>query len=160
MTPAANEQLSLLADALKELGLPAEIQADSQQVFILHKADDIEFPVFARFVGSGQFVQLIAFLPGTLTEETSDDSARLLHMINREIDMPGFGMDEENQVAFYRLIMPAKQSQIDMELLEVYCKTVGEVLKTFANLAFAVIQGRLSLEEVKERAKDAESGAE
>jgi hypothetical protein len=37
---------------------------------------------------------------------------------------------------------------------------VGEVLKTFANLAFAVIQGRLSLEEVKERAKDAESGAE
>lgn len=153
-------QLKKLCDSLSSLGHNASIQEDTQQVFVHIKSGELEFPLFCRFAGSGQFIQLIAFLPGNFSDETVSDSARLLHMVNREIDMPGFGMDEENKVAFYRLLCPARNGEISSELLEVYTSTMSSVMGTFANLCFAVVQGRMTLADVQERMRATQEGGD
>ncbi|MCB1134738.1 MAG: YbjN domain-containing protein [Chlamydiia bacterium] len=149
----ADAKLSSLATALKELGHDASIQEETQQVFFSIKYQDVDFPVFGRMAGDDSFVQIIAFMPGQTTDKTVNDTSRLLHMINRELDMPGFCLDEQNKVAFYRVMVPAKAGNADKEALALYTKAIQRVVETFANLVFAVIMGKLSLEEVMKQAQ-------
>src|SRR5436853_6718427 len=97
----------------------SDIQADTQQVYTIFKINQKEYPLFLRVFDEGHLLQLLVFIPSHLepneqfslgkqatTPQTTHslkdekqkditaDSARLLHLLNKELDVPGFGMDE------------------------------------------------------------------
>ena len=112
---------------------------------------DRRIPPFIRLMEGGELVQLIGFLPCNFQGETLYEVARTLHMINREIDLPGFGMEEQAKTIFYRLMVPAPNGQIDEKLVLAYLKSIHLVITSFHQVIQAVASGEMSLMQVIEQ---------
>lgn len=157
----------------------ANIQADTQQVYTILKMNQREYPLFLRVFDQGHLLQLLVFLPSQLEpneawlkkkEDTFlppnqekqaviADIARLLHLLNKELDLPGFGLDELAGVVFYRLMLPTPKKKIDEDLLLAFLKTVEHVCRMFATPIEAVSSGQMTLNEVLMKAKEMEKGS-
>ena len=148
-------KLSSILSYLKKNNYPAEIQEETQQIFMMLKLADKEYPAFVRVYDEGHLIQLLAFIPVSLEPEVVPDMARLLHLLNKELDVPGFGMDEIAGAVFYRLMLPAFQKKIEEDLLLAYLKTIEHVCKMFATPIEAVAHKLLTLEEIIQKAKEA-----
>jgi hypothetical protein len=74
--------------------------------------------------------------------------ARLLHFLNKEVDMPGFGMDESQKLLFYRCVVPCMDAQINSRLLELYLGTTRIACETFMDAISLVSSGSVSVEDV------------
>ena len=74
---------------------------------------------------------MLVFIPIQLKPDAIHDVSRLLHMLNKEMDLPGFGMDENAGVVFYRLMIPAMNKKIDGDLLLAYLKTANNICELF-----------------------------
>jgi hypothetical protein len=142
---------------LKSKQLAAEYQKETDQLYILFKVHEQEFPLFIRIFEGGELLQLLAFLPCNTTKESLNDTARLLHLLNKELDTPGFGMDESSSVVFYRLMMPIQNRTVDTRLLEAYIGVIQMVCKTFASVITAVALNAVTFEEVLTKAREAGS---
>jgi hypothetical protein len=156
----------------------ADIQVDTQQVYTIFKIGEKEYPFFLRIFDEGHLLQLLVFIPCHLeanenfalgkdshkTPEPSEnkqqsvvaDLARLLHLLNKELDVPGFGMDEMAGVVFYRLMLPTPKKKIESELLLAFLKTSEHVCQMFSTPIEAVSSGRMSLNEILAKAKEME----
>jgi hypothetical protein len=99
-------------------------------------------------------LQLLVFIPCQLQKEVIPDMARLLHLLNKELDVPGFGMDEMAGVIFYRLMLPTPNKKIEEELLGAFLRTVEQVCKMFSGPIEAVAMGATTLEEILTKAKE------
>ena len=85
-------------------------------------------------------------------EKAVSEAARLLHFVNREIDMPGFGMDEKDQLMFYRLVLPCLDKKIDTKLLDLYLVATRVACETFMDAIQLIASGSANFERVvKER---------
>ncbi len=158
----------------------ADIQSDTQQVYTIFKINQKEYPLFLRVFDEGHLLQLLVFIPCYLeaTEQgatdkkssSSDfsseaeskraviaDMARLLHLLNKELDVPGFGMDEMAGVVFYRLMLPTPKKKIEGDLLLAFLKTVEHVCQMFATPIEAVSTGQATLDEILAKAKEMEN---
>lgn len=135
----------------------ADIQAETQQVYTILKIAKKEYPLFLRVFDDGHLLQLLAFIPCPLEPHVISDMARLLHILNKELDVPGFGMDELAGAVFYRVMLPTPKKKIDGELLTAYIKTIEQVCQMFANPIEAVGHGQVTLEEILKKAKEMES---
>lgn len=156
----------------------ADIQADTQQVYTIFKINQKEYPLFLRVFDEGHLLQLLIFIPSHL--ETNEqfmsgknepqpepksenqkaiiaDLARLLHLLNKELDVPGFGMDEMAGVVFYRLMLPTPKKKIESDLLLAFLKTVEHVCQMFSNPIEAVSSGQMTLDQILAKAKEMES---
>lgn len=140
---------------LRQKKIDAHFQKETDQLYFLLKIAETEFPVFIRIMEGGELLQLLSFLPCNFKESTLSDTARLLHMLNREMDIPGFGLDENSSVVFYRLMIPAKEKAIDGELLDAYLSAIDMVCHSFAPVIAAVAFGGMTLNEVLKQAKTA-----
>jgi hypothetical protein len=109
----ADVNIHSLYKLLKQNDFDVQEQKDSNQLYIIFKQDSLEFPLFLKTDGS--ILQMIIFLPCKLQPNTAPDMGRLLHLLNKEIDLPGFGMDESPGITFYRLIIPTN-GKIDPEV--------------------------------------------
>lgn len=158
----------------------ADIQQDTRQVYTIFKIAQKEYPLFMRVFDEGHLLQLLAFIPSHLTPNenfsidkkvkrdaagTSEhreekkgvaDLARLLHLLNKELDVPGFGMDEMAGVVFYRLMLPTPKKKIESELLLAYLKTVEHVCKMFSTPIEAVSSGQMTLDQIIAKAHELE----
>lgn len=154
----------------------ADIQADTQQVYTVFKMNQREYPLFLRVFDQGHLLQLLVFIPSQLEPNESwlkekegtflppskqrqaviADIARLLHLLNKELDLPGFGLDEMAGVIFYRLMLPTPKKKIDGDLLLAFLKTVEHVCRMFATPIEAVSSGQMTLNEVLKKAKEME----
>ncbi|MDF2550415.1 MAG: hypothetical protein K0S07_1482 [Chlamydiales bacterium] len=148
------DQQSIL-DNLLQNGYQPQIQAETNQLYYVHQENGVEFPVFIRIMEGGELVQLIGFLPCNFQEETLYEVARTLHMINREIDLPGFGMEEQAKTIFYRLMVPAPNGQIDEKLTLAYLKSIHLVIISFQQVIKAVASGDMTLSQVIEQLNQA-----
>lgn len=135
----------------------ADIQADTQQVYTILKINQKEYPLFLRVFDDGHLLQLLVFIPCQLQREVVPDMARLLHLLNKELDVPGFGMDEMAGVVFYRLMLPTPKKKIDEELLLAFLKTVEHVCHMFATPIEAVGFGQTTLDEILQKAQEMEN---
>lgn len=108
-----NELLQLL----NKHRLHPTLEKESQQVFITMKIEKMEIPLFFVIYGEKTLLQLIAYFPFPLTESRMAPMARLLHKFNRDIDLPGFGLDEKEKLVFYRLVIPCLNNLLDEQLL-------------------------------------------
>ncbi len=157
----------------------ADIQSDTQQVYTIFKINHKEYPLFLRVFDDGHLLQLLVFIPCHLepnerfalgkdskqaTSESSEnkskqvqviaDLARLLHLLNKELDVPGFGMDEMAGVVFYRLMLPTPKKKIEDDLLLAFLKTVEHVCQMFSTPIEAVSSGQMTLDEILAKAQE------
>lgn len=76
-------------------------------------------------------------------------------MLNRELDVPGFGMEEQSKTVFYRIMMPAMDNNIDEKLIGAYLDTIKLVMSTFSPAVEAVASGQMSLGAVLDKVREA-----
>lgn len=138
---------------LRQKKYDAQVQKETQQVYTVLKLQEREFPLFIRIYEGDELLQILVFFPCKLSEKTLADTGRLLHLFNKELDIPGFGMDEISQVVFFRCMVPVKKKQLDEELLETFLKTTELACQTFSLTIEAIAGGLVNLDEMIEKVK-------
>lgn len=144
---------------LSTKGIESEMQAETNQLCAIQKIGEREYPLFFRIYDGDELLQLLAFLPCNTKPETVGDTARLLHMLNKEIDTPGFGMDENSHVVFYRCMIPAKNKEIDTKFFDAYLNATQLICQSFAPVVAAVSYGAATFEEIVKRSKEHGDGS-
>lgn len=157
----------------------SDIQQDTQQVYTIFKINQKEYPLFLRVFDEGHLLQLLVFVPchlepneqfalGKKGEKSKEieaskdghnkvviaDLARLLHLLNKELDVPGFGMDEMAGVVFYRLMLPTPKKKIEGDLLLAFLKTIEHVCQMFSTPIEAVSSGQMTLDQILAKAQE------
>jgi hypothetical protein len=147
-------ELDKLQKHLQDKKIHAQLQKETKQLCIILKIADKEFPLFIRIFEGQELLQMLAFLPCNTQSSTIADTARLLHLLNKELDIPGFGMDESTSVVFYRCLIPGKDKQIDEGLIDAFLNAVELVCKSFAAVIAAVSYGAVTFEDVLRKSKE------
>lgn len=150
-------ELHKIRTHLRSLGIESELQTETNQLCILFKIAERDFPLFIRVYEGGELLQLLGFIPCNTKKETVADTARLLHLLNKEIDLPGFGMDENSEVVFYRCMIPAKDKKIDGNILNSYINATQVVCQSFAAVIAGVAYGAATFDEVVAKSKENKS---
>lgn len=153
MIPAT---LNSILEFLQKNKYEADIQRETQQVFTILKIGERDYPLFFRLFDDSQHLQMLVFIPTQLNPDALHDMSRLLHLLNKEMDLPGFGMDENASVVFYRLMIPSLNKKIDGELLLGYLKTAQNICQLFAGPIEAIAQGHTTLDEILRKAQESE----
>lgn len=143
-----------LVEILKKKDYDAKIQDETSQVYVILKLAEREFPLFGRVMEGGNLVQLLAFFPCNTKAETVNDTGRLLHMLNKELDIPGFGMDEKAGVVFYRCMVPTIDDQLPDTILDGFLNSIKIVCSTFSPAVEAVALGAATFEELMKNAEE------
>lgn len=151
MIPLTIQQLK---NYLEQKGAAVQHQRETDQLVMMMKFGTKEAPLFFRIYEGNELLQMLAFIPVNPKPETVADTARLLHLLNKEIDVPGFGMDESANVVFYRCMLPIKDQKIDTKLFDAYFNSIESACKSFAGVIAAVALGNATFHEVVEKAKE------
>lgn len=126
-------KLHTIEEYLKKIGYQPQIQETTGQLYVVLNVERREFPLF--FKTDGSVLQLLIFMPCAVESSAFPDLARLLHLLNKEIDIPGFGMDEQGGVVFYRCVLPTLKGELEEELL----KTIVKAMERVASLFFPIV---------------------
>lgn len=137
-----------LQELLKSLKYEPIFQQETNQLILILKVQSIDFPLFFRIFEGAELLQLIIFIPCNLKNSAISDLGRLLHLINKEIDLPGFGMDEKAGIIYYRQMLIALNSQLDPKVIEKLIQSIQTSCDTFAPVISAVAVGAASYEDV------------
>lgn len=122
---------------LKGEKLEPQLQKETGQAYVIHKINGQEFPVFFRLYEGEELLQILIFFPLQVRKERYDAMARMLHLLNKEIDLPGFGMDEAIGLVFHRVMIPVFDKKIDTHLLRTILGASPKICEQF----FASIVG-------------------
>jgi hypothetical protein len=140
--------ITSLMEFFKKNEYDPQFQKETGQIYFMLKIQGLEFPFFTRIFLESQLIQLLIFIPCQIKPPYIADVARLLHMINKELDLPGFGMDETANAVFYRVMLPAPMNQISKKLLKSFVLTIERVCEMFSTPISAVATGHTSLKEI------------
>lgn len=146
--------LDSLFDFLSKNDFEVKRQPETNQLYILFKVQDQDYPIFLRVMDEGELLQLLAFMPITLDAKTVPDLGRLLHLFNKEIDIPGFGMDESSNVIFYRIVLPAIENEISGDIVAGYLNSIKVITETFYPVIGAVVTGAVTYADVVKKANE------
>lgn len=138
---------------LKKNGFKAAYQPETDQISVIFEIDNVDYPLFIRVLPQKTALQLLVFIPSRVREATLPATARLLHLLNKEMDLPGFGMDESTNVVFYRLVMPALHNKIDLSLFDTYIGSIQVICRSFTTVIANVSAGILTFEAALLKAK-------
>lgn len=136
---------------LKTHNYAPQKQKETDQLYLILPVDGRDYPVFFKIYEGGDLLQMILFFPVTMSSGAEGDLARLLHTLNKEIDLPGFGMDEATNVVYYRIMIPALEGQIQEELIEMLLKTLPVICQSFAQIIYVVGTGKASYQEIMKK---------
>lgn len=150
--------LHKISKHLENQKIDAQLQKETNQLVIILKIAEREFPLFIRVFDGEELLQILTFLPCTIKPNTMADTARLLHLLNKEIDLPGFGMDEAASVVFYRFMLPAKDKHIDAAIFDAVLNAAQVVCTSFAPVIAAVSYGTATFAEVVKKASEQSGG--
>lgn len=144
---------NLLQNYLTKCHYQPQFQKETNQVYLLQQQSGIELASFLRIMDDGKLLQIITFVPVKIRRETTGDLGRILHKINRDLDFPGFCMDESTGLVFFRIVIPCLHQQCDGELLESHLKAVPKICSTFYQLIAAVAAGSKTYDELMDQLK-------
>jgi hypothetical protein len=139
---------------LAEKNVPTEFQQETDQLILKLMIAQKEFPLFIRIYDGGEMVQLLAFIPFQYKPETSNDMARLVCLLNKELDVPGFGMDEDALVVFFRAMIPVTDKLLESTFLLGFLNAVQLACQTFTPVIATVGAGNTTFAEVLKKAKE------
>ncbi|MCE5295252.1 MAG: YbjN domain-containing protein [Chlamydiales bacterium] len=143
-----------LLQSLQNLKLDAKVQTETNQIYVIFEHEGNQFPLFIRELHDGELIQLLSFIPCNVEPSHLQDLARLLHMLNKELDMPGFCLDEGSNTVFYRLMMPTLKKEFQPDVLEALINTSQMVCKSFATVIEALATGAMTLDEILKKANE------
>lgn len=143
-----------LLEVLKQLTLDPKVQPETEQIYTVFEHDKNQFPLFIRQIHEGELLQLLTFVPCMIHKEHTGDLARFLHMLNKELDMPGFCLDESSSTVFYRQMMPTLKKEFQPEVLEALINTSKMITQSFAAVIQALASGNMTLEEILKKAHE------
>jgi len=146
--------LESIQEHLFSKNFAVKFQPETKQLYMVFQIDKKEYPLFIRILSENHFVQLLLFFPGNIKPARFNEIARLLHLINKEIDAPGFCIDEESGYVFYRCMVPAVDQKIDSTLLENFIKASELLCKSFTPVINNVATGALDFKSVLKRSID------
>lgn len=152
--------LDNLLEHLKKNGLDAKIQKETNQIYVVYKIQNQDFPLFIRIYEGTNLLQMLAFMPTNVKVKARPDLARLLHLLNKEMDIPGFGMDEtavaegQGGVAFYRIIIPTLDGKVDETLVDTFVNSIKSITEAFFPVIATVANGMASFEDVLKKASE------
>lgn len=146
-----NVTLENILEELKKKELNPSIQEDTQQVFVSFKIHDTDFPMFIKVIHDGDLIQILHFIPAHLDKNHASDVARLMHYLNKEMDLPGFGYDENNQMMFFRLLLPTHNKKVDSQLLLAFVNAARIANETFAPMIQNVNMGKTRFKEILQK---------
>lgn len=143
-----------LQRALEKKGHPVQSQPGNDQLYFVKRYENIETVMFFRILDGGELLQIMTALPFPLKEELKTDVARLLHKLNLDLDMPGFGMDEHMKIIFYRSVFPTPNKTCEEALLERYIALGPRAAASFSQVIAVVAQGHMTYDELIKRSRD------
>ena len=147
-------KLDKLHQYLNQKGYEALLQNETNQIYLIFKINNIEYPLFIRIYEGGELLQLLAFVPGHIQTGAQADLARLLHLLNKELDTPGFGMDENAGISFYRNMLSSIDKTIHPQLLESHLNSIQLILKTFGPIVLTVASGKATFDDILQKITD------
>ncbi|HEY4832398.1 MAG TPA: YbjN domain-containing protein [Waddliaceae bacterium] len=150
--------LNVLIKYLRDKHYDAQLQSETQQIYIILKIAGREFPLFIRIFEQSDLLQLLVFMPINIKQGAYADLARLLHQLNKELDIPGFGMDESAGVVFYRCMLPVLDKKIEESLLDSFLKSISVICESICPPIFTVASGSASYAEIIAKAKEIKKG--
>lgn len=149
--------INMTTDALirffKEQGIEAAEEPQTGQILFHLIEQETDCPIFVRIYPGSQLLQLMLFFPMAIQPKMEGDTARLLHFFNKELDIPGFGMDEESRVCFFRCMIPVVKQEISKEILLGYLDTLRTVCQNFFSSIGVITSGSMTFEVLMQKAK-------
>lgn len=133
---------------LRENHIDPQFQRETGQVYVIYKIKESEVPFFFSIRPESSLLQIVAYLPYTLSSKTAGETSRLLHIINRELDIPGFGMDEIENLIFYRSVIPCFEGKIEKRLLNMYLGIANIACSAFMHAIGMIASGNTTLDAV------------
>lgn len=140
---------------LSEQGLTAQFQPETNQVYVLFKQLNQEFALFIRIYEGEEILQLLTFFPIQVPKVRFAPMARMLHLINKEIDLPGFGMDEVIGVVFHRIMIPMFEAgKVEESALMSYLEAIPTLCQKFLPIIAGTATSELSFEEILKKTEN------
>lgn len=145
--------LSDVKNFLSSKHLEMKDQKETDQIYAMLTVDGKEYPFFVRAIEDAKLIQTIAFLPFEFKEEHVNETARLLLLFNKELSHPGFGIDEDNHVIFFRCLIPAVNGKLSETLLKTALEATKNALQIFTGSIFAIGTGQITYKDLMEKAQ-------
>ncbi|MBS0655445.1 MAG: YbjN domain-containing protein [Verrucomicrobia bacterium] len=140
--------------SLKKMKIEGKVQQETNQVYAVFHHEKKEYPIFLRSLHEGELLQFLTFIPCYVEQSKVSDMARFLHMLNKELDMPGFCIDEGSLTVFYRLVLPTLKKEYNEDAFEAFINTSQTICKSFATVIEALAIGAMTLEEIIKKAHE------
>lgn len=138
-----------LIQFLSKHSLNPLFEKESNLPYILIKIYQNELPLFFSIRNNGEVLQLIIYLPYKIISAHLNDTSRLLHILNKDLDLPGFNLDEDEGLIFYRLVMPCIDKKLNTKILLAYINSIQLVCDSFSQAIGLVASGQLDIETLK-----------
>lgn len=138
---------------LKAEKLEPQLQKETGQAYVIHKINQQEFPVFFRIYEGEELLQILIFFPLQVRPERYDAMARMLHLLNKEIDLPGFGMDEAIGLVFHRVMIPVFDKKIDTHLFKTILSASPKICEQFFASIVGTATSDLSFEAIIQKSQ-------
>ncbi len=138
-----------LIQFLSEHSLNPLFEKESNLPYILIKIYQNELPLFFSIRNNGEVLQLIIYLPYKIIKTHLNDTSRLLHILNKDLDLPGFNLDEDEGLIFYRLVMPCIDKKLNTKILIAYINSIQLVCDSFSQAIGLVASGQMDIETLK-----------
>lgn len=130
-----------VADCLKKLGYT--LHQEEKRLYLEETfLEDMLF-VDVGILSQGQLLQLITPLGKVDDPKKFGEIARALHVLNRELDLPGFGLDETQSLVFYRTVIPAVQGVLDPRIVKMHLLALAFCAKLYEGIRKKVLDGSL-----------------
>lgn len=142
---------------LASRGINAHPEKVTNQLYVMMKHGNLEYPMFMRVYENDSLLQLLIFIPCSIQDGCQPDLARLLLLINKEIDIPGYGMDEAASVVFYRVMLPTHEGQLEEKLINLYLDAFEPLCNIFTAPIMAAASGKMTYNEILKELKGSTS---
>ena len=139
---------------LKAEQLEPQFQNETGQAYIIHKIHQQDFPVFFRIYEGEELLQILIFFPIQVRPERYNAVARMLHLLNKEIDLPGFGIDEAIGLVFHRVMLPVFDKKIDAPIFKTILNASPKICEQFFSSIVGTATSDLSFEEIIKKSQN------
>lgn len=132
---------------LDEKQLKPQFQEETGQIVMAFRLNNKDFPIFLRIAEDEDFLQILSFLPTKIKEGQHSAVARFLHHVNNQVNLPGFAMDDQQDLVFYRVILPAPDKELNEAMLEKFLGAIFNVSNTFFPIVSSLSEGTINFKE-------------
>ena len=141
---------------LKDQGFAPELQEEHNQIHLVLKGkhSNVDFPVFIRALNDGFLLNMLVYFPFEPKQAAAPDVARLLHLLNRELDVPGFCLDEASSLIFFRCVIPSHEGRVKAGHISAFLETLRKVSETFFDGIAEVATAKMTFDEVLIKAQE------